>query len=303
VKYADLDRHTDKVFCTVCHVPTFAKTIPTDMVRDWSKPMEIDTAKQLYDPYMVKQSNVMPKYAWFDGYSHFYKFGAAVALDSRGIQKMSWPNGAFEDPAGRYSMLYPYKVHSGVQPINPVTKVLMPLKNKIAFETGNVTSATVNGAAAAGLAYNGQAYQATERYLGIYHGVGPKSTALSCSTGTVCHKQISATAPTRIDFASLGYTRRGTDTQLCDVCHGAKTRPGFEYMHSKHRVSKNCAACHGTGYPLKEPMTTLCDNCHSKESFPGANSVHSKHVQSKGYDCSNCHTFTAGMTGGHSDHD
>jgi hypothetical protein len=296
VSYNDLNRHSDKVNCTVCHVPTFAKTIPTDMHRNWEV-MEHDVAKKLYDPEIVKQSNVIPTYGWFNGFSHFYKFRDAVTLDASGKEQLAYPDGAFEDPVGKFSKLFPMKLHEGSQPKEATSNMLLPLKNKIAFETGDVTAAITAGATAYGITYTGHTFQATQQYEGIFHGVGPKTTALSCSNGG-CHPQITAGA-NRIPFSTLGYQRRGTTAQLCDVCHGSKSSPGFTSLHSKHRDIKNCVACHGSGYALKKPMSDLCNDCHGMESFPGANSVHSKHVQSKGYDCANCHTFSAGMTGGH----
>ncbi|UPU38329.1 hypothetical protein M1B72_20400 [Geomonas paludis] len=241
----------------------------------------------------------MPTYAWFNGFSHFYKFKDPVSLDARGVQVISKPDGAFEDPAGKFSKLFPFKLHTGSQPMETTTRQLLPLKNKYAFETGDVTTAIQLGAAAQGMTYNAHAFIPTEQYEGIYHGVGPKTTAVSCANGG-CHPQLTAGA-NRMPFSSLGYTRRGTTAQLCDVCHGAKTYTSFTSLHSNHRDRKNCAACHGTGYPLKEAKTTLCDNCHSLKSFTTANDVHSRHVQGKGYDCANCHTFSAGMTGGHSE--
>lgn len=309
VSYSDLNDHSDKVNCTVCHIPTFAKTIPTDMYRDWSA-MELDTAKKLYDPVMTKQTNVRPAYAWFNGYSHFYKFKDPVSLDSRGVQKLAWPDGGFEDTPGKIAKLYPYKIHVGNSPKNNAAgnasdNVLLPLKNKIAFETGVVNTAIQQGAAAAGITYNGHSFQTTEQYQSIHHVVGPKTTALkSCSTSDPnlgCHGN-----QTRIPFLQLGYQRRGTDAQLCDVCHSTKSRPSFVSFHREHDDRRDCAACHGTGYPLKEPKTTLCDNCHSMKSFTTAESVHSKHVQSKGYDCNNCHTFSGNPDDGYghaSDHD
>lgn len=297
VKYSDLNRHSDRVNCTVCHIPAFAKSIATDMHRNWAV-MEMDLVKQLFDPEMVKATNVTPKYAWFNGFSHFYEYGKAVSPDSRGVQKLAWPDGGFIDDAGKFSKLYPFKIHEGSQPMELASSILLPLKNKIAFETGDVNAAISAGASAYGIPYTGHTFQATEQYQGIFHGVGPKSTALSCSNGG-CHPQLTSGA-NRMNFTELGYARRGTTAQLCDVCHSSESFPGFSSVHSKHRDVKNCAACHGNGYALKEPVSTLCDNCHSKESFYSANSVHSKHVRSKGYDCSNCHTFSGGMTdGGH----
>ncbi len=281
--YTDLNRHTDKVNCTVCHVTTFAKSIATDMHRNWSK-MELDTAKQLYDPEMIKVVNVMPEYFWFNGFTHFYRFKDPVSPDSRGIQKLVWPDGGFVDSSTRFSKLQAFKVHEGMQPIENTTRQLLPLRNKIAFETANVDLAISEGAKAYGMTYSSHSFFPTEQFMGIYHGVGPKNTALSCSTGN-CH------GSGRINFAALGYQRRGTTAQLCDVCHSAKSAMTFKDVHSKHRGKKNCAACHGEGYPLKEPKATLCDNCHSYKSESDPNRIHSKHVSK--YDCSSCHTYTA----------
>ncbi|GAV24491.1 hypothetical protein ciss_04240 [Carboxydothermus islandicus] len=288
--YADLNRHTDKVNCTVCHIPTFAKSIPTDMHRNWQV-MELDTAKQLYDPEIVKQTNVMPQYAWFNGYSHFYRFKDPVSLDERGVQKMSWPDGSFVDSGGKFSKLYAFKVHTASQPMEILSKVLLPVKNKTAFETGDVNRAIMEGAALANIPYTGHTFVNTERYMGISHGVGPKSTALSCSNQP-CHGN-----ENRIPFSKLGYTTRGTIAQLCDVCHSAKTYTNFTDLHAKHRGKKNCSACHGSGYPLKEPTTTLCDNCHKLRTYSDVNVLHAKHVASRQIDCINCHTFTASLTG------
>lgn len=284
--YTDLNRHTKKLDCTVCHIPSFAKTVATDMNRDW-RTMELDNAKQLYDPVITKQTNVKPTYAWFNGLSHFYVFKSQVSLDSRGVQKMSWPDGSFADSTAK---LFPFKVHTAMQPMETATKQLLPLKNKIAFETGNVDAAIAQGAAAAGMTYSNHTFVPTERYLGIFHGVGQKSTALSCSNQP-CHGN-----ENRIQFSKLGYNRRGTDAQLCDVCHSLKKNPGFKSVHSIHRsdTTRVCNTCHGTGYPLKESRATLCDNCHRAKSTTDPNRIHSKHVRDKGYDCSSCHTFSSG---------
>lgn len=283
--YADLNRHTDKVDCTVCHIPSFAKSVPTDMHRNWGA-MEADTGKQLYDPEITKASNVMPVYAWFNGFSHFYRFKDPVSLDERGVQKMSWPDGGFVDSGGKHSKLYAFKLHSASQPMENATKQLLPVKNKIAFETGNVEEAIRQGAVAAGMSYASHSFVSTERYMGIFHTVGPKSTALSCSNQP-CHGNES-----RIPFGKLGYERRGSNAQLCDVCHSLKSSPGFTSLHSKHSSRKNCTACHGAGNPLNASKSTLCSKCHSYNSESDPNKIHAKHVKDKKYDCKNCHTFS-----------
>jgi hypothetical protein len=260
--------------------------------------MEVDTAKQLYDPEMVKATNQKPSYEWFDGYSHFYKFKAPVSLIN-GVQKMSWPNGQFVDPAGRMSKLWPFKIHTALQPMEATSKILLPVKGKTAFETGNIGQAVAEGAAAAGIPYTSHTFQATDQYMNIVHGVGPKTTALSCAN-QACHTQVGGGQDGRIDFARLGYTRRGDTNKECDVCHPFRSFPGWQTLHAKHRDIRNCDACHGVGYPLREPKTTLCDNCHKLRVFDNPEHIHQTHVQAKGFNCANCHTYTGdAKVGGH----
>jgi len=300
--YTSLNKHSDRVNCTVCHVKAFARGIQTDMYRDWSH-MEIDTAKQLYDPHITFQSNVKPVYAWFNTFSHFYKFKDPVAFDANGRVKLSYPDGDFVDHAARpVAKLYPFKLHLGNQPMEDTTKQLLPLRNKIAFETGNVDEAIKQGAAAYGMTYGSHSFVQSEQYQSIHHTVGPKSTALaSCSStdpSLGCHGN-----QERIPFLQLGYQRRGTHSQLCDVCHDLKSYPGFTKFHDKHRKIKNCVSCHGTGHDLKEPKETLCKSCHSYKTYETIEKMHKKHVKDMKYDCSKCHVWTGilnATSGGHS---
>lgn len=293
--YVDLDRHTDRVYCTTCHSPTYARTKATDMHRDWSH-MEVDTAKQLYDPHLTMQSNVLPTFAWYNTFSHFYKFKDPVALDSRGVQKINWPDGGFiDDPNKPMARIYPFKIHTALQPKNNAAgnafdNILLPLRNKIAFETGDVDAAITGGASTYGITYNGHTFQKTEQYMGIFHGVGPKSTALSCSNQP-CHGSQS-----RIPYQQMGYERRGTHEQLCDVCHQLKPATDFYSMHAKrHGITKNCSACHGAGHPLRNmTRSEMCSQCHRDRStkMTDPNQIHTKHCQAQGIDCSWCHTYT-----------
>ncbi|HEY3374567.1 MAG TPA: Ig-like domain-containing protein [Candidatus Aquicultor sp.] len=306
VNYKYLDRHTDRLNCTTCHVSAFAKAVSTDMVRDW-RTLEPIPAINRWDPTITRGSNVMPTYAWFNSFSHFYKFLDPVTYAANGKVQMAYPDGAYTDIPGKpMAKLYPFKVHETWQPKNNAVgnkfdNILLPIRNKVAFETGDVNAAIIEGTNIANVTYNGHTFVQTQSYQSIHHAVGPKSTALSCATATVCHAQLGGTVA-RIPFSSLGYVRRGTDAQLCDVCHSMHSRSSMSFtsFHAEHRDRNNCATCHGVGYPLKEPRTTLCDNCHSYKSVSDPNWIHNKHVQGKGYDCSNCHTFTRSLTsGGH----
>jgi hypothetical protein len=232
----DLNKHTARVNCTVCHIPAFARQAPTDMVRDWSLPGVLNPATGLYEPAMMMASHVTPTYGFFNGRSQFYQFGDPATAGANGRILMAGPLGSIQDAGAKIQAM---KSHEGVQPIDPVTKRLLPLKMGIFYQTGDVATAVAQGAAAVGWPYSGHEFAATERKLGLYHQVAPKASAVACSS---CHE-----GGTRMNFAALGYTPLSTRNgkPLCSSCHGAKTA-SFYTVHNKHVTDKklDCANCH-----------------------------------------------------------
>ena len=238
----NIDKHTARVNCTVCHIPRFAKEAPTDMRRDWSKPGDPVQSTGLFEPNHVKGQNVAPEYAFFNGQSYFYQFGDAAKPEPNGKILMSGPMGDIHDPGAK---IYAFKRHEGYQPIDPVTRRLLPLKIGKFFESGNLNEAAPLGAKSVGWQYNGHGFAETERYMGLFHEVAPKDDALACNS---CHN-----GGTRVDFAKLGYTPNTTRNgrPICASCHEDKSREwsGSEYfsnVHEKHVKDKgyDCSACH-----------------------------------------------------------
>ncbi|RPJ63915.1 MAG: hypothetical protein EHM24_23715 [Acidobacteria bacterium] len=232
---ADVNKHTARVNCTVCHIPSFARQAPTDMIRDWSKPGVLNAVTGLYEPAMTMMSNVTPVYGFFNGRSQFYQFGEPAAAGPSGRIVMAGPLGTILDAGAKIEAM---KLHQGVQPIDPITKRLFPLKMAPFYETGDVATAVSEGAAAVGWTYSSHQFAQTERKLGLYHQVAPKASALSC---TACH------GGTRLDFRALGYTPLATrdGKPLCSSCHGAKTGD-FYKVHDVHVTKKryDCSTCH-----------------------------------------------------------
>ncbi|MBV5331274.1 cytochrome C, partial [bacterium] len=75
-KNALINKHTEKVACQSCHIPTFAKVSPTKVWWDWSTagkdgPVTKDQYGQpLYDKMKGDfkwDKNVVPTYLWFNG--------------------------------------------------------------------------------------------------------------------------------------------------------------------------------------------------------------------------------------------
>lgn len=232
----NINKHTARVNCTVCHIPTFAKVAPTDMERDWSLAPEVDPAKKLHDPHMVKQTNVVPEYKFWDGTSKFYNFGAQAVTGSSGRVMMSTPMGDITTPGAK---IHAFKHHLGTQPMDPATERLLPLKIGLFFETGQLDAAVSQGVAAMGWSLpKGYTFVDTERYMGIFHEVAPKDKALQCAS---CH----TTTNPRLNFKELGYVAKEPLNQLCSKCHERETY-SFSKVHSKHVSDKkyDCSTCH-----------------------------------------------------------
>jgi len=246
-----LNNHAARIYCTVCHIPSFAQTAATDVERDWSLPGQVDQAARLYEPHMDRRRNVTPVYRFFNGRSRFYAFDRPADPPAGGRLVMSEPLGGIDQAGAR---IHAFKRHLGTLPADPADGRLLPQKIGVFFQTGSLVSALRQGLVELGRAYRGHRFIDTVRYMGLYHEVRPKEAALSCRA---CHD-----GGTRLDFASLGYTPRTSRS----------------------------------GRPL-------CLSCHGDESdeWSAANyfsQVHREHVDERGYNCRECHNFSAAYSVG-----
>jgi hypothetical protein len=234
-----LNRHTARVACQVCHIPAFARLQSTDMYRDF-RSVEVDLLKNLYEPKLTRQANVIPVYTFWNGGTTFYNYGAPAVNGTF----LAAPQGGINDPA---SKLFPFKLHHAMQAHDPLTGMLLPIKAGILFQTGDVDRAIRQAASELGIAMT-QDYDFVEtgRYMGIFHEVAPASEALECDD---CHPP----SASRIDFTSLGYTPKATRNglPLCSSCHEPEDEgwPPSQYfyeLHNKHvrEEGKACAECH-----------------------------------------------------------
>ena len=238
-----LNSHTKRVDCTVCHIPHFAKGNSTDMVRDYSQAAVLDPVKQLYEPHIDREANVVPEYWFFNGMSYIYEFLTPAVPNTFGYVTMAAPLGAVTDTGAKIEA---FKHHRGVQAYDLDTQALLPVKAGILFQTGDVDRAIRQGAADVGLPLaKGYGFVDTERYMGLFHEVAPSSEALQCNA---CHN-----GGTRMDFDALGYTPKTTRNgkKLCASCHGDESGEWsaselFNKVHEKHVTDKkiNCIECH-----------------------------------------------------------
>jgi hypothetical protein len=191
-----VDRHTAKVDCTVCHIPTFARTDATDMVRDWSVPQHHPEAKK-YSATITFGKDVQPVYAWFNGDSRITPMGVPVRPEEDGSVPIMVPEGSRKDKGSR---LYAFKLHRARLPVLRQERWLVPIAVDEFFIDGDIDKAVHEGAAVAyGLHDVDYDWVEATRYMGIFHGVRPADKALGCLD---CHGEKG-----RLDWRELGYER------------------------------------------------------------------------------------------------
>jgi octaheme c-type cytochrome (tetrathionate reductase family) len=195
-----LNKHTLKVACQTCHIPTYAKVNPTKLYWDWStagrlrdgKPYEEKDANGV-DTYMsIKGSftwgkNLKPEYVWSNGTASHYLIGDPV--DPGKPVKMNELHGGYADPDAK---IIPVKIHRGKQIYDTEFKYLIQPKT---FSTSdgdggywkefNWVRAAEEGMKLVDLPFSGKyGFIETEMTWPINHMVSPKNQTVAC---TECH--------------------------------------------------------------------------------------------------------------------
>lgn len=199
---AKLNDHTDKVACQSCHIPTFARKLPTKMYWDWSKAGKLKNGK----PYSVEdelgkhkynslkgefvwKKNVVPEYLWFNGSMDYILLTDKVDPQKQPI-KINRVIGSKDDPKSR---IYPFKVHRGKQPFDPINNTFVvphlfgSKESKAYWKNFDWGAAIEAGMKYAELPYSGKySFVETEYYFPTTHMVAPKEKALNCNE---CHSK------------------------------------------------------------------------------------------------------------------
>lgn len=206
-----LNNHMDTVACQTCHIPEFAKEIPTKLSWDWSTAGQ-DKVEAKTDEYgksvynkkkgnFVWGKNVIPTYAWYNGKGGAYLPGDKIDPDK--VTRLSWPEGDRSDMTAK---IFPFKVHTAKQPYD--TKHGYLITPKVFGKKGDPDAYWVNydwkkasaaGMKATGLEFSGEYdFAPTEMYWRINHMVVPADAALGCLD---CHGDSG-----RLDWKALGYS-------------------------------------------------------------------------------------------------
>ncbi len=198
---ARLNAHLDSVACQTCHIPTYARRLPTKQFWDWSKAGD---ATRPDDPHQylkikgefVYDHDVVPEYAWFNRSVDRYLLGDR--MDPAGVTDINRPRGDLHD---RTAKIWPFKVHRAMQHYDKKLDVLLP---PVTGGEGGYwhdfdwDKALRLGAKAAGIEYSGEyGWAKTAMYWPLSHMVAPKEKALRCDD---CHGE-----KRRMDWKALGY--------------------------------------------------------------------------------------------------
>jgi len=189
-----LDRHTARVDCTVCHIPAFARSDPTDMRRDWSTP-KYHPGDDKYSATITFGKDVAPVYAWFNGNTRLMTMGDEVVRNEDGTVTIMAPQGSRKD---RKAKIHAFKLHEGVLPLMKDRQWLIPIAVDEFFIHGDIDRAVAEGAEAAYGVHDPEfEWVPSRRYMGIFHQVQPAANALECLD---CHREGG-----RMDWQALGY--------------------------------------------------------------------------------------------------
>ncbi|HZY03313.1 MAG TPA: tetrathionate reductase family octaheme c-type cytochrome [Anaeromyxobacteraceae bacterium] len=204
-KNAVLNRHAATIACQTCHIPTFARTLPTKVWWDWSSagqdrvPGKDQYGLPTYDKMKGDfrwAKDVRPTYVWFDGSVERVVLGEMI--DPSRVVHLNHPKGKRGD--GK-SKLTPFKVMKGKQPYDAGNRAMVVphLFGKGGYwQTYDWPSAVADGMKVAGVPYSGKmGWVETDMYWKVNHMVVPRQKALRCDD---CHGDEG-----RLDWKALGY--------------------------------------------------------------------------------------------------
>ncbi|MEN8194391.1 MAG: tetrathionate reductase family octaheme c-type cytochrome [Bacteroidota bacterium] len=203
-----LNKHIASVACETCHIPAFAREMPTKVWWDWSEAGKDKKDKK--DKYgestynkkkgsFVWEKNVIPTYAWYNGSAKYYHIGDKI--DPNNIVELNKLNGSIKD---KNAKIAPFKVMKGKQPYDKVNNyMIVPhLFGKEGYwKTFDWKEASEIGMESVNLVFSGSVgFIETEMSWPINHMVVPAENALKCMA---CHGKNSEH---RLDWKALGYS-------------------------------------------------------------------------------------------------
>jgi octaheme c-type cytochrome (tetrathionate reductase family) len=213
-----LNEHTVKVACQTCHIPVYAKVNATKTHWDWSaagklkdgKPFEINDEDGNHVYLSIKGSfkygkNLKPDYTWFNGTADHYLLGDEISDTAKSL-KINTLNGSYKDLD---SKIIPVKIHTSVQPFDPIKRVLIQpklfsdKKGEGAFwQDFDWRRSAEIGMEEANVPFSGHvSFIRTEMYWPVNHMVSTKELSVQCSE---CHTRENSRLAALNDFYMPG---------------------------------------------------------------------------------------------------
>ena len=196
-----IDAHQKSVACQSCHIPDYARIIPTKMFWDWSKAGDKSRSENPHKYLKMKgefvyESDITPEYAWFN--MTMDRYLAGDKLDPSKVLDINKPRGDIKDPNAR---IWPFKVHRAMQPYDKkFNHLLFPVTGGEGgyWQEYDWDKAFRLGARASTIPYSGEyGFMETKMYWPLSHMVVPAEKAVSCGE---CHQ-----SGKRMDWKALGY--------------------------------------------------------------------------------------------------
>jgi octaheme c-type cytochrome (tetrathionate reductase family) len=207
-KNALMNKHTERVACQSCHIPTFAKVSPTKVWWDWStagkdQPVTKDQyGLPLYDKMKGDfkwEKNVVPTYLWFNG--SIDRYVAGDKIDLKNIVHLTSAIGNRNDSKAR---IFPFKIMKGKQAYDSENNTIAFVNvfgapgSDAYWQKYDWNAAITAGMKAANQPYSGKyGFVETSMVWPVHHMVAPKDNALKCDE---CHGDKG-----RLDWKALGY--------------------------------------------------------------------------------------------------
>lgn len=198
------NKHAKRIACQTCHIPTFAKSLPTKVWWDWSKAGKeitpIPKDKYGMETYskmkgeFTWEKDIVPTYAWYNGKTDRYLLGEKI--DPTKVVHLNSPLGSRKDKTAK---LTPFKVMRGKQAYDSKNNYLAVVHLFGGYwKHYDLKKAIADGMAAEKLPFSGEyGFVETDMYWKVNHMVVPKEKALKCDS---CHG-----AKSRLDWKALGY--------------------------------------------------------------------------------------------------
>ena len=198
-----LNPHVSHLACELCHIPAFARNVPTLTAQYWDtagqdiSPIPTDALGQpTYDKNrgtLAWGKDVAPVPRWFDGRMRRKLVLADDTYTNAGTTTdpvvLAAPVATANDPGAK---IYPFKVMLGRQPADTVNKRLIvphlfgaAAGSNPFWEKFDWAAAIQEGATYSGVPYSGTfGFVDTVTYLPVNHEIPPKEQALLCPS---CH--------------------------------------------------------------------------------------------------------------------